>query len=191
MKVWSVPEWGGTVVDTRRLSRKPAAGIVLHHTASAPRTPAATEAAERAAAFALARAIQKDHRTRNRWMDSGQHFTISRGGVVLEGRTGSLEAARKGLVVAGAHAGNAAINGTHWGLEVEGNSSLAPPTPEQLRALVELCAHLSLWGRTQAADLFPHQQYRATECPGAWLMARLPSLRLAVKERKLELMLLK
>src|SRR5262249_9819609 len=43
-----------------------------------------------AQAFAMARSIQNFHMDDNGWADSGQHFTISRGGYIMEGRHNSL-----------------------------------------------------------------------------------------------------
>jgi hypothetical protein len=55
--------------------------ILVHHTASANSTDLS-----RAHAHSLARSIQNDHMDRRGFIDTGQHFTIRRGGFVLEGR---------------------------------------------------------------------------------------------------------
>jgi hypothetical protein len=72
--------------------------IIVHHTD----TPNVTDRSE-AHAFELARTIQRTH-FGNGWIDSGQHFTISRGGHVMEGRHRSLATAAGGRRhVLGAH----------------------------------------------------------------------------------------
>ena len=70
--------------------RRPAR-ILVHHTA----TPNVTDLS-RDAAGRLARLVQDFHMDDRGWLDSGQHFTISRGGYVLEGRHRSLELLREG-----------------------------------------------------------------------------------------------
>jgi hypothetical protein len=179
----------------------PAVGIVLHHMAlgsdsrPAPqrkrgtmRTPGATYEAELAEAKRMCRNIQASHRARG-WVDTGQHWSVSRGGIILEGRTGSLDAARRGLVVAGAHAGSAA-NRDHWGIEVEGDyttgSFYGDATPEvpaaQWDALVSLVRWLLATGQLSVDAIRGHREVpgNATGCPGT-LLDRLPELRAAVR----------
>lgn len=171
-------------------------GIVIHHMALGAvgtrrgtlRVPGAAFDAELAAAKLLARNIQASHQARG-WVDTGQHFSVSRGGIILEGRTGSLAAARRGLVVRGAHAGSAA-NSDHWGIEVEGDytagsfyGDTTPEVPEaQWRALVALVAWLCRVGGISVDAVRGHRQIpgNATGCPGT-LLDRLPELRAAVR----------
>jgi len=100
--------------------------------------------AEIAVAREVARRIQHSHMvTDHHWADTGQHFTISRGGLILEGRHGSREAARAGRVVEGAHAvsSDGSANRTWFGIEIEGDNRQADRvTAPQYSALVELCA---------------------------------------------------
>ena len=53
-----------------------------------PRTAVATT---QSAAYSLARSIQDFHMDSNGWIDTGQNFTVSRGGYAMEGRHRSLE----------------------------------------------------------------------------------------------------
>src|SRR2546422_1216352 len=101
-KVFTTAEWGARSVSSQ-FPKKPAQGIVLHHAVFPNRAPQQGNA-EREAAFGVARRIQADHMGRG-YADTGQQFTISRGGLLLEGRHGSLAAAKTGKVVRGAHAG--------------------------------------------------------------------------------------
>lgn len=183
MRVYQVSEWQGLDVENDKLTRRHAAGILIHHTATANRVLPAPRK-ELAAASALARGIQRDHMNRNGWRDSGHHFLISRGGRILEGRNETLAAARNGWVILGAHSGNVAINGTWWGIEVEGSyGEENPPTPAW-EALIELCARLCHWGGVQTSNILGHRAVRATECPGDMLYAMLPLLRARAHERK-------
>lgn len=109
--------------------------ILVHHTASANTTDLS-----QAQAFSLARTIQQSHFSRG-WIDTGQQFTISRGGYVLEGRHRSLEAAQGGTQhVQGAHCDGQ--NDVAVGIENEGTYMTAPPPAGQYGALVGLCAWL-------------------------------------------------
>jgi len=50
--------------------------LIIHHTATSNST-----ATTQSAAYSLARGIQNYHMDSNGWIDTGQHFTVSRGGV--------------------------------------------------------------------------------------------------------------
>jgi hypothetical protein len=188
VRVYTTQEWGATPVATR-FSRHAAEGIVIHNTESANR-PAYEGEQEEQAAFRVARAIQKYHRETMGWADTGQHFTVSRGGLILEGRHGTLRAAKSGLVVRGAHAGRRAgrQNAQWFGIEVEGkNLPEYAVTEAQWNALVELCAWLSFWGEFQSSQIEPHNRFSDTDCPGK-LADHLDRLRKAVHMRKRQLM---
>lgn len=188
IKVITCAQWGARPVDNTGSPQSRVVGVVIHHTAGPNARTRWPAPIERQRCASLARAIQRDHMERQGWKDSGHHALVTRSGLVLEGRTGSWEAIQRGIVIQGAHAGDAAVNRTHFGIECEGNTELAPLTDRQWAALVELCAQVCLWGDVQSANLFPHSQFRPTECPGSWLRLRLPALRDAVHLRKLDLL---
>ena len=75
------PRSATTIVDSRPNK------IVVHHTAMANSTDYS-----QAHAFANSRDIQNLHMDTRGWLDTGQHFTNSRGGWLTEGRHGSLYA---------------------------------------------------------------------------------------------------
>lgn len=185
LKIVTAREWSGRKTGPV-FPTHAAKGIVIHHTAGNNRPPkdAAKELTE---TKRLANQIRADHMQRNRWRDSGHSFLVTRGGIIAEGRWGTVDFARRGLVVQGAHSGDEA-NRDHWGIEVEGNFETGDPTEEQIDALIELCAWLSFWGKTQAADLSGHREHTATLCPGERLYRMLPGLRTAVRDRKLQIM---
>ncbi len=152
------------------LGRRPVR-IVVHHTASPNVADFSRSAADR-----LARSIQRYHMDVNRWIDSGQHFTISRGGVILEGRHRSLEALRAGQRhVEGAHA--AGQNGVAIGIENEGIYTGAEPPAVLWGKLRALCAYACARYRIRPSELYGHRDYNDTACPGNRLYAMLPRLR--------------
>ncbi|TDB83193.1 N-acetylmuramoyl-L-alanine amidase [Actinomadura sp. KC216] len=151
--------------------------IVVHHTA----TPNSKDGS-RAHAFALSRLIQDIHMDRNRWDDAGQQLTISRGGIVMEGRNRSLKSIRDGGLAIGAQVLH--HNEHTIGIENEG-TYMTKAVPRRLwNSLVEVCAWLC-----RSYDLEPskaivgHRDYNKTACPGDVLYARLPALRRAVAKR--------
>lgn len=179
--------WGAKPVDNSRLDRCPAAGITIHHTAGLNVRPLWPAPLERIRCIRLARAIQRDHIKRG-WADSGHHFLVTRSGIVLEGRQGTLVAAKAGCVIQGAHAGVTQVNRTRFGIEVEGLYTTGPIPEKQFVALAELCAHLAYWGEFQSQEIDGHRDHKATECPGEFLYRMLPTLRSLVHHRKVELM---
>ena len=95
--------------------------ILVHHTA----TPNQADVSQ-GAAFALARSIQNFHMDRRGWLDTGQHFTVSRGGFAMEGRHRSLEIVRAGRQqVEGAHCTGQNIVAV--GIENEGTYTVDRP----------------------------------------------------------------
>ncbi|WP_438387080.1 peptidoglycan recognition protein family protein [Actinopolyspora saharensis] len=145
--------------------------IVVHHTA----TPNGTDYS-RAHAFALARSVQDHHMDVNGWIDTGQHFTISRGGYATEGRHHSLAAVLDGSRhVVGAH--TAGQNRLAVGIENEGTYDELDPRDAQYTRLVELCARLCRRYDIAPHEIYGHRDFNATDCPGDRLHALLGQLR--------------
>lgn len=144
--------------------------IVVHHTAGANTQDFSLEAAHR-----VARVIQNFHMGQG-WGDSGQHFTISRGGHVLEARQGSLAAAQDGsYFVEGIHARN--VNFETIGIENEGTYMTEMPTDAQWGSLVALIAYLCRQYGLDASSIQGHRESSATACPGDMFFAALDQLR--------------
>ncbi len=178
-RIFTTSEWGAAPAKVSYFPRAAALGIVIHNTDGANRAPFADPAVEQAAAFANARQIQADHFTRG-WSDTGQHFTVSQGGVITEGRHWTLDAAKSGLVVRGAHAPSA--NDNWWGIEIAGrNVSAYVVTSEQWEAVVQLCAWLSTLAGKKL-DIQPHKHFTNTDCPGM-IVDHLDALRNDVEQR--------
>jgi hypothetical protein len=153
-------------VEVRRPER-----IMVHHTA----TPNVDDLS-RAAADRLARGIQDFHMDVRGWLDSGQHFTISRGGFVLEGRRRSLEALRSGRKqVEGAHC--TGQNLVAIGIENEGTYSATGPTGPLWDRLRELCAYICARYGIAPTEIVGHRDFKDTLCPGDVLYGMLPRLR--------------
>jgi hypothetical protein len=171
-KIYTRKDWGA--VSPKRPPRvldRPPDHIIVHHTAS-PNTGETS----RMHAFGLSRQIQRFHMATRGWDDIGEQLTISRGGFVMEGRAGSLQAiARNGLVVG---AQSLHHNQHTLGIENEG-TYIHDEVPGKLwRSLVEVCAWLcTAHSLDPATAIVGHRDYNATDCPGDVLYRRLPRLR--------------
>lgn len=144
--------------------------ILIHHTAGSNSTDYS-----RAHAYALARQIQQSH-FGNGWSDSGQHFTVSRGGFAMQGRHNSLGALRSGTKsVVGAHCPGQ--NSIAVGIENEGTYTSVSPPAVLYNELVRLCAYICDQYGLHSSRIFGHRDYFATACPGNKLYAMLPRLR--------------
>ncbi|QXJ26647.1 N-acetylmuramoyl-L-alanine amidase [Actinomadura graeca] len=165
------PRRPATVLD------RPPDRIIVHHTDTVN-----SDDRSITHAYALSRYIQDFHMGKRNWDDAGQQLTISRGGIVMEGRNRTLKAIKAGRLVVGAQVLH--HNEHTIGIENEG-SYMQKEVPELLwDSLVEVCVWLC-----RAYDLEPsdaivgHRDYNRTACPGDVLYARLPELRRSVAER--------
>ncbi|MGR4880605.1 peptidoglycan recognition family protein [Streptomyces sp. LARHCF249] len=151
--------------------------IIVHHTATANVTDYS-----RRRAFALARAIQTYHMDAHGWIDTGQHFTVSRGAFVMEGRHNSLAQLRAGTrQVRAAHC--VGQNTVAIGIENEGTYTSQAPPAAQYATLADLCAHICGQYGLPASEIYGHRDFNATSCPGDRLYALLPTLRRDVATR--------
>ncbi len=145
--------------------------IIVHHTAD----PNGTDYSQ-ARAYTLARNIQNYHMDSNGWIDSGQHFTISRGGFVMEARHRSLETLRGGAnMVVGAHCPNQ--NDIAIGIENEGTYTSDLPPQAQYDQLVTMCAFICQQYGISSDRIYGHRDFFNTQCPGDQLYAKLGQLR--------------
>jgi hypothetical protein len=145
--------------------------ILVHHTASANQADTS-----RGAADAMARSIQNFHMDTRGWLDTGQHFTISRGGFVLEGRHRSLEVLRIGQrQVEGAHC--TGQNVVAVGIENEGTYIDQDPPQALWDSLRTTCAYICTQYGIAPTELYGHRDFKNTACPGDRLYGMLPQLR--------------
>ncbi|MFB4304961.1 peptidoglycan recognition family protein [Actinomadura sp. GTD37] len=151
--------------------------IIVHHTATANSGDLSL-----AHAFALSRTIQHIHMDKNGWDDAGQQLTISRGGIVMEGRNRSLKAIRAGDLAVGAQVLH--HNSHTIGIENEGTYMTRAVPGSLWNSLLEVCVWLCQEYKLDPAKaIIGHRDYNKTSCPGDRLYARLPELRRAVADR--------
>ncbi|ADD41626.1 peptidoglycan recognition protein family protein [Stackebrandtia nassauensis] len=150
--------------------------ILVHHTQSAN-----VDDTSQQAAIDIAREIQHWHMDENGWSDSGQHFTISRGGYVLEGRHTSLKHLTDGSgMVQGAHAPGQ--NTSAIGIENQGTYFEVEPPAELWTSLVNFCAYTCQQYGIAATEIYGHRDYVDTDCPGDVLYNKIPQLREEVQK---------
>jgi hypothetical protein len=179
-RIYTAEEWAALPAKVSYFPKKPPVGIVIHNTEYSNRAPYGDPMRERDAAFENAREIQKSHMEERGWSDTGQHFTVSQGGITMEGRHGTVAAARAGLVVRGAHAPGA--NDEWWGIEIAGDNRVNyVVTPQQWDAVVDLCSWLTRVSG-KSLKLEPHNHFKSTSCPGL-IVGHLVELKAAIKAK--------
>jgi hypothetical protein len=145
--------------------------IIVHHTATAN-----VEDVGRGAADHVARLIQGFHMDRRGWIDTGQNFTISRGGFVLEGRHRSLEVLRSGRKqVEGAHCTGQNIVAV--GIENEGTYIGEEPPEALWKSLRVTCAYICQQYGIRPTEIVGHRDFKDTACPGDAFYGMLATLR--------------
>ncbi|MBM7788396.1 peptidoglycan recognition protein family protein [Tenggerimyces flavus] len=153
------------------LSAIPTNKIILHHMAF----PNVTDYS-RAQGIKLAKDCQNLHMDGNGWTDTGQHFTISRGGYVMEGRRGSLaQLDTGGNQVISAHCPGE--NGRSIGIEHEGTYITDIPTEALIDSSVQLCVAICEQYGLHGYDLFGHWDFRHTQCPGIAFYSMFPAIK--------------
>ena len=169
---WGARPPGGDVSLSGTATNK----IIWHHMAF----PNVTDYS-REQAIKLAQDCQNLHMDGNGWLDTGQHFTVSRGGYVLEGRHRSLEelSGGKPQVIAAHCPGE---NGRAIGIENEGTYVTETPPHALRKSLVKLSVAICREYGLAAHDIFGHWDARDTLCPGAAFYAQFPMLRRMVRK---------
>lgn len=183
-KVISAAEWGASSPLNAPFERTFPKYVVIHHTFQPRNASQGTlDGAKRAA-----RQIQTFHMGPQRgWSDSGHNFLNTKGGFLLEGRHGSLEAAISGFCVQSAHArqdpGKLAGGNSSPGIENEGDFDQEEMEQDQWDSLVELCASLCSACNIDPSNIRGHRDFSDTQCPGNWLYERLDQLRTDVRSK--------
>ncbi|GAB3624441.1 N-acetylmuramoyl-L-alanine amidase [Mariniluteicoccus endophyticus] len=170
-RIYTTSEWGARRPNRtiEAVNARPTK-IIVHHTAG----PNSADTSK-AHAFAVSRGIQSYHMSLD-WGDSGQHFTVSRGGIIMEARTGSLAHVKgRKSFIKGIHARQA--NGYTIGIENEGTYTSQLPPKAQYDALVSLLAWLCWSYGLTANAIDGHRDHVQTECPGTAFYNRLAQLR--------------
>lgn len=190
-KIYSTTEWGARPAKSVFDVVTPV-NMVIHHMDWPNRAPISDPKAALAKAFSVAKSCQNAHMDGNKWSDTGQNFTVTIDGIILEGRHGSLANAQKGKNIQSAHA---ADPDTHvndnmsYGTEHEGTFMTTPMNQNQWEATVKLHAWLSQQSGLDTSKIIGHRDTGCgTDCPGNWLEAQLDRLRGAVHAYKMGLM---
>jgi N-acetyl-anhydromuramyl-L-alanine amidase AmpD len=145
--------------------------ILVHHTATENSNAVGPEDLA-----VLARSIQDFHMDTNGWIDTGQHFTVNRGGLIAEGRHRSLETLLRGTsFIEGAHCPDQ--NDSSIGIENQGTYTAVRPPKALLSTLTVLLAYSCAQYRIEPTQIYGHRDFRDTACPGDKLYALLPQLR--------------
>lgn len=154
--------------------------IVIHHTETPP------SSSDLNGAKSAAKTIQDFHmapKPRGRgWSDIGYNFLNTVGGILVEGRFGSLEEAIKGNAVRGAHAGTDDGNRAP-GVASEGNFQTKAMDPQQWDSLVSICAALCQSCDIDPSKIMGHRDFVPTDCPGNWLYSQLDRLKQEVAQK--------
>ena len=160
--------------------------IVIHHTTN-PNPPDDASKGTVEGGKQLARNIQNFHINDNGWSDSGHNFLNTTGGIILEGRHGTLNAVKQGMCVQSAHAakqGNRLAGGNQSpGIENEGNFMTFQMGQTQWDSLVTLCVSLCDSCNIHPNNIRGHREFSNTQCPGDWLFSQLPRLRKEVADK--------
>ena len=194
LEIISCDEWGAQPpareLEVREYRGR---GAVFHQTGGQNFPPNAIPATQRKMAIMLAKNTQSFHMGPERnWSDSGQHFTNSIDGILLEGRHGSIKAAMSGKIVIGAHCADSDANppvnkNDSFGLESEGLFQTHQMNDKQMAALVRLFAWLSIVADFDSSMIIGHRASGiSTNCPGDWLFGQTQAIRKAVHNKKLE-----
>ncbi|WP_220191890.1 N-acetylmuramoyl-L-alanine amidase [Ktedonospora formicarum] len=176
--ILSCEEWGARLPqDALTVLDKKATKILVHNTAFPNTTDHSL-----AQAIQRVKDIQDLHMDTNGWSDTGQHFTVSQGGYILEGRHNSLSALQSGnKFVVSAHC--PALNTEAIGIESDGSYIEVLPPEELWKSLVTLCVYICSQYGLNVNNIFGHWDFRATDCPGIKFYSKFPELRREVAKR--------
>jgi hypothetical protein len=169
VRIYTCEEWGAKPAKAKPATAGRPDKAIFHHTFSHASGPSLQDA------FEFARTIQSYHMNHNGWNDTGNNFTITRSGIILEGRHGSIEAVHNGRMIVSAHCpgqnDQPGVEHEHKGPELM--------TKEQYAASVWLFAWICRHTLMRPTEIYPHSQYYATSCP-AELKPSIKQLRLDV-----------
>jgi len=188
--VYECADWGAVAPAYSPFESTTPTDIVLHHMDWPNRAPIADHAQAVQKAFEVARSCQQDHMVSNGWSDTGQHFTVTIDGIVLEGRHGSLAALLAGHCIRGAHAADDSVSppvddNNSFGTEHEGTYTTAHMPEAQWNASVKLQAAIAHLCKLDTATIKGHRDTGcSTACPGDWFESQIPRFREAAHAAK-------
>ena len=158
--------WGATTMRSNWDRMSTPFRITVHHTAEP------VSSTSLAASTAEVRDVQSQHMNGRGWADIGYHFLIDREGRIFEGRT---------LKAQGAHA-SGTNNIGNIGICLLGNmvadasrgaeyANAQAPTAKQMETLERLVAEVRSEYAIPADQIWGHQDFKDTLCPGPHLHA--------------------
>ena len=100
------------------------------------------------------------HKHKQNWADIGYHYIIDQSGRIWEGRN---------IKYQGAHA-KGLNNLGNIGIALIGNFETHYPTEIQKKALVNFVHYLKEKYNIKSSDVYPHEHFRGTKCPGKHLI---------------------
>ncbi|MPY79483.1 MAG: N-acetylmuramoyl-L-alanine amidase [Actinophytocola sp.] len=177
--IYGTAEWGArpprekiVVLDN------PPTYITVHHTVE----PGNSDDMSVEHAFEISRAMQNYHMDSRGWIDTGQQFTISRGGHITEGRHRSLEILREGSRhVEGTNVAD--FNSRVIGIENEGLYTAEDVPLTLWDSLADLVTYMAYQYNVPPQRIMGHRDFGSTQCPGDVLYKRLAELRGTVAQR--------
>jgi len=108
------------------------------------------------------------HKSNNKWADMGYHYVIDADGKVWEGRS---------IKYQGAHAGNEKLNVGNIGVVLIGNFDIHELPEKQRVALFEFTRFLKVKYKIRSENIFGHEHFKDTKCPGKFVMPYIEQLR--------------
>jgi hypothetical protein len=173
-RIYTTKEWGARPVaeefETTHIEKS-----LLHHMDWPNRALISDHAKAVQKAFEVARSCQADHMDQNGWSDTGQNYTVSREGIICEGRHGSIAATKAGKNVVGAQCQG--FNSLSCGTEHEGTYDDVGLPQVQWDAAVNLQCWILDCNKLSSSDIDGHRDHISTDCPGATFYSQLPKFR--------------
>lgn len=108
------------------------------------------------------------HKHHQNWADIGYHYVIDPEGKVWEGRN---------IKYQGAHAGNEDFNVGNIGVVLIGNFEDHELSEKQKQAMFDFVHFLKLKYKIQSKNVFAHEHFKGTKCPGKFVMPYVEQLR--------------
>jgi hypothetical protein len=111
------------------------------------------------------------HKHQKGWADIGYHYIIDQSGKIWEGRN---------IKYQGAHA-QGINNIGNIGVVLIGNFELYRPTESQKKTLFEFVDYLQKKYNIKCKNIFPHEHFTGTKCPGKNMMGLVEQLQKGIK----------
>lgn len=140
--------------------------ITIHHTAMPD-----DEIQHKGSTILKLQKILYLHKHQNNWADIGYHYIIDQSGRIWEGRN---------IKYQGAHA-QGKNNIGNIGVVLIGNFEIYRPTAEQKKSLFEFVDYLQKKYNIKNNNIFPHEHFTGTKCPGKNMMSYVEQLQKGIR----------